>query len=105
MVECGWPTRTVSSRGPQPVVRLAAQILACSLCTSRRGMRLGRLERSNRQASEARSSSLASRQRRSQRQTVAGETLKRLATSLVEHPPARAWTSAKRPANPSLALR
>jgi len=40
----------------------------------------GRLERSNRHTSERRSCSLASRQRHDQRVTVAGETLKRLAT-------------------------
>jgi hypothetical protein len=65
----------------------------------------GLLERSSRQASAERSSSLARRQRRSQRQTVAGETLKRLATSRIDNPCSRAWMSAKRPASPSLALR
>ena len=97
--------RTVSRRGPQPVLCLAVQIRRCSRAGSIRGIRFGRLERSKRQASERRSSSLAASQRQHQRQTVAGETLKRLATSLTEIPPARAWTSAKCPDSPSLALR
>ena len=70
-----------------------------------RGIRRGRLERSNRQTSVRRSSSLAARHRHDHRLTVAGETLKRLATSLTGSPRSHACTSAKRPASPSLALR
>jgi hypothetical protein len=77
----------------------------CSRAANRRGIRFGRLERSNKQSSERRSSSLAARQRHDQRLTVAGETLKRLATSRTGSPRSRACTSAKRPDNPSLALR
>jgi hypothetical protein len=105
IVECGWPVQTVSRRGPQPVWRLAAQIRRCSRTGSRRGIRCGRLERSNKQPSERRSCSLAPCQRHDQRLTVAGETLKRLATSRTGNPRSRACTSAKRPDSPSLALR
>jgi hypothetical protein len=90
---------------PQPVCRRAAQIRSCSRAASKRGIRLGRLERSNKQPSERRSCSLAVRQRHDQRLTVAGETLMRFATSLTGIPCSRACTSAKRPDSPSLALR
>ncbi len=69
------------------------------------GIRRGRLERSNRQASEWRSSWLAASQRHDQRLTVAAETLKRLATSRTDSPRSRACTSANLPDSPSLALR
>ena len=44
IVACGWPSESVSRRGPQPVRRLAAQIRRCSAAASRRGIRRGRLE-------------------------------------------------------------
>jgi hypothetical protein len=68
-------------------------------------MQRGRLERSNRHVSVRRSSAEAHSQRRHHLQTVAGETLKRLPTSLTDNPLARAVTSANRPDNPSFALR
>jgi hypothetical protein len=96
---------TVSSRGPQPVCRRAAQIRRCSRAGSSRGIRFGRLERSNKQANERRSCSLAVRHLRDQRQAVADETLKAAAAAFSEQPSSTARTSANRPANPSLALR
>jgi hypothetical protein len=63
-----------------------AQILACSEALSIRGERCGLLERSNRRASERRSSALASRQRRDHVQAVVGEKPWRLAAFLIEQP-------------------
>jgi hypothetical protein len=68
------------------VCRRAAQIRRCSRAGKRRGIRRGRLERSSRQASVGRSSALARCQRRSQRQMVAGETLKRIAMFRTDDP-------------------
>jgi len=105
IVEWGCPVRSVKSRGPQPVWRRAAQIRRCSRAGKSRGIRLGLLDRSSKQLSERRSSALASRQRRDQRQAVAGETLKQAAACFSEQPCSTARASAYRPANPSLALR
>jgi hypothetical protein len=94
IVECAWPVWSLSRRGPQPVRRLEEQIRRCSLRESRRGIRLGRLERSCRQTSVLRSAALAARQRRDQRHTVAGETLNAAAAALSEQPSSTARTSA-----------
>ena len=81
-------------RGPCPERRRSRQMRACSNALNSLGERCGGLERSRRQASVRRSSSLASRQRCHQLQAVAGETPWRLAASRIEQPPSIARTSA-----------
>jgi hypothetical protein len=100
----GWanPVAPATSRGPQPVLRRQAQIARSAAGASRRGLRAGRLERSNKQTNATRSRSLACCHRRHQRCAVAGETLKRAAACRIEQPPATASTSSRRPASPSL---
>ena len=64
----GKPVAPATRRGPrQPVARRQAQMRSSSSGASRRGERCGLLERSSRQASVRRPSSLASRQRCHQR--------------------------------------
>ena len=94
-VACGCPVSPAISRGPQPERRLAAQIRSCSTAGSSRGIRCGRDERSSRQASERRCSTVASDQRRHHLQAVVGETPRRLAAPRHDRPASTSATSAR----------
>src|SRR5439155_5255796 len=73
-VECGRPTSSASRRGLQPVRRRSSQIRCSSAAGTCLGLVFGRLERSCRQASDARSAGEAARQRTTQPWTVDFET-------------------------------
>lgn len=106
MVERARPVIPASLPGPRLVSRLARQMRSCSSLANRRGLRRGRLERSHRQAPLSLPGSSASRQRRTQRLAVAGETPIRLAASRWLSPCSTTNnTSRRRPPKPSAALR
>jgi hypothetical protein len=69
-VECGRPTSSAILRGLQPVLRRSSQIRASSSAGTRAGEPCGRLERSARPASDARSAGVARRQRATHSHTL-----------------------------------